>query len=436
MQTTKSLKFPGLISVVFCIIVLSASCNNKKPAQGKDENTVLPYPHIIDMNEGFGNPSEIKLSEIADSIRYVVLSKDKQEVIGDIGKIQISDDYIYLRSSSDGLVKRFDVNGKFLNSFGNSGRGPKEYLPGSVFTTTANDDKIFIFQSTMDSYLVFETNGNYVETVDFPVSRTMFDFRSLSDSAFLCTFYFLGSIMKDYIENSINCSAGLFDFNGNPVKLIEHPLKNADISKSDMRNIVSMAPSITFFDNKVVLFPDGDTIYEIDSKSIFPGYVINWGTIPHNQSNEDFFFRQSGPSDKAYIWGLILETYDRTFFRVTRGTEYYIFEYNKTCGSTRSMAIDREKGFINDLDGGHSFFPYYTNRTGDIWIIEEDAFDFKRKNSHEILDKSETVYPEMKEKLKTFTDNLKQDDNPVLKIVYLKKAHRTKITKASADKDN
>lgn len=426
MRTTKCLKLPEVIFVVFFIIMLAASCTNKKTAQGTNEISVLPYPHIIDMNEGFSNPAEIKLSEIADSIRYVVLSKDKQELIGDISKIQISDNYIYLRSGSDGLVKRFDMTGKFLNSFGNTGRGPKEYLPGSVYSTSSNDDKIFIFRSVMDSYLVFESNGNYVETIDFPVSRTLFDFRSLSDSAFLCTFFFIGSIMKDYTENPFNCSAGLFDFNGNPLKLIEHPLKNADISESDARNMVSMAPSITFFDNRIILIPDGDTIYEINSKSIFPGYVINWGNIPHNQSKEDFFFRQSGPSNKASIWSLILETYDRTFFRVTRGTEYYIFEYNKTSGRVRSMTFERDKGFINDLDGGDSFFPYYTNRTGDIWIIEEDAFSFKEKNSPEFLDKSEAVYPEMKEKLKTFADDLKQDDNPVLKIVYLKKHNRKK----------
>lgn len=85
------------------------------------------------------------------------------------------------------------------------------------------------------------------------------------------------------------------------------------------------------------------------------------------------------------------------------------------------MSIDRDKGFINDLDGGDSFYPYYTNRTGDIWIIEEDAFSFKEKISPEFLDNSVASHPEMKEKLKTFTDNLKQDDNPVLKIVYLKK---------------
>ena len=132
------------------------------------------------------------------------------------------------------------MNGNYLNSFGNIGRGPKEYLPGSAYSTSVNDDKLFVFRSAMDSYLVFEPNGNYVETVDFPVSRTMFDFRSLSDSVFLCTFFYIGSIMKDYTENPFNCSAGIFDCNGNPLKLIEHPLKNADISKSDAGNMISM----------------------------------------------------------------------------------------------------------------------------------------------------------------------------------------------------
>lgn len=423
MGTIKSLRILKIISTVVFFTMLAVSCTSKKTAQRTDMDGVKPYPHFIDISKGFDNPSKIKLSEIADSIRYIVLSKDKQKVIGDIGKIQISDNNIYLRlSRSEDPIMRFDMTGKFLNSFGNIGRGPKEYLPGSVFTTTPNDNKIIVFRSAMDSYLTFETNGNYIETIDFPVSRTMFDFRSLSDSAFLCTFYYVGSFMKDYIVNSINSSAGLFDLNGNPINLIEHPLKKVNISESDTRNIVSMAPSITFFDNRIVLMPEGDTIYEIDSKSISKGYIVNWGTTPHKQSNEELYFRQVGPSNKVSILSLILETYDRTFFRVSKGNEYYIFEYNKINGLTRSMAVDVDNiGLINDIDGGDSFFPYYTNRTGDIWINYEDAFSFKENQSLGFLENSIAIYPEMKERLKAFTNNLKQDDNPVIKIVYLKK---------------
>jgi hypothetical protein len=78
-------------------------------------------------------------------------------------------------------------------------------------------------------------------------------------------------------------------------------------------------------------------------------------------------------------------------------------------------------GFVNDLDGGANFYPYYTNRAGDIWVIEEDAFTFKEMHSPKFLSNSMALNPKWKEKLVLFTDSLKQDDNSVLKIVYLKK---------------
>ncbi len=425
MKLTNPLKTLTVLFTISFFIFATESCLRNNPDRNESMDEVKPYPHTIDMRQGFNNASRITLSEIADSIQYVVLSKDKQKLIGNVSKIQITDNNIYLISSNEGIVLRFSLTGKFQNSFGSIGRGPKEYLRGSLFTTTPDDDRLIIFKSAMDSYLIFETNGNYIETRDFPVSRTLYDFRNLSDSVFLCTFYYIGSIMKDYISNFINCSAGLFDLDGNPIKLIEHPLKNADISDSDIGNIISMAPSITFFDNRIVLKPAGDTIYEIDSNSITKGYIIDWGNIPHKKSIKELFFFQAEPSDKPSIGSFVLETYDKTYFRVLKGNESIIFEYDKITGTVESMIEDpNNRGFINDLDGGENYFPDYTNRKGDIWITSEDAYSFKEKHSPEFLDKSIAINPEMKENLKTFTNNLKQDDNPVLKIVYLKKHPR------------
>jgi hypothetical protein len=415
MKTSKSLKILKVLLTIF-LMITHLSCINRKSDQKAED--VKPSPHFIDISEGFNNSSVIKLSDIADSIRYIILSKEKNTLIGDIGKIQISGDNIYLRGS-DGMIMRFDMTGKFLNSFGNIGRGPIEYLPGSIFTTTPDDDEIIIFRSAMDSYLTFEPNGNFINTNKFPISRSLFDFRSLSDSVFLCTFYYVGSFMKDF---AINWSFGLFDINGNPIKLIEHPLKNEKISESDNRNIISMAPTIAYFNNRIVLKPEGDTIYEIDENSIFKGYIIKWGQVPHKQNNRELFFRQVGSSNLVSVGPIVLETYDRVYLRVSRGSNTYLFEYNKITGLTRSMKEDPDNlGFVNDLDGGANFYPYYTNRAGDIWVIEEDAFTFKEMHSPEFLSNSMALNPKWKEKLVLFTDSLKQDDNSVLKIVYLKK---------------
>lgn len=406
------------IRVIFPIsVILFISCQN----QSTDIKDIKkPYPHTINISEGFRNDSQIRLSDIADSIRYIVLAKDSKHLLGRIRNIQVTDSYIYLLS--DNLLMRFDQDGRLLNSFGSTGRGPEEYLPGSVYTTTPDDKEVIINRSAMDSYLIFKADGICVKTRDFMVPRTMFDFKSLSDSVFLCTFYYLGTIMKDYITNSINWSAGIFDTDGNPLKVIEHPLKNNNLSESETRNIVSMAPSVTFFDNRAVVMPAGDTIYEIDSKSISKGFIIDWGNVPHKQSIEDFYFRNTKTSDKVSIWSLVLETYNKLFFRAFTGDDIYLFEYDKVTGSTRSMKEDPDNpGFVNDLDGGINYFPYYTNRKGDIWVIEEDAYSFIEKHSVDFPDNSIAQNQAMKEKLTRFHNSLKEDDNPILIILYLKK---------------
>jgi len=227
--------------------------------------------------------------------------------------------------------------------------------------------------------------------------------------------------MKDYILNAIDLTAGLFDEEGNLIKAIEHPLKNAEISESETRNIISMAPSVTYFDNRIILMPLGDTIYEVQADSIYKGFILNWGQLPHKEG-EELYLRQSGTSNKLSIFSVILETFEKTYFRIFNANDSYIFEYNKITGETKSMLEDRDNlGFINDIDGGKNFYPYYTNRLGNMWVISQDAYSFKEDHSADFLDTSTAISQEMKDKLISFTNGLAQDDNPVIKILYLKK---------------
>src|SRR5665648_439252 len=117
--------------------------------------------------------------------------------------------------SSDGYIMRFDLSGKFLNSFGDIGRGPEEYLKGSVYTTTPKNDKILILRNMMYEYLSFKPNGDYIGIKNLSHSRNLFDFVNISDSVFLFTFYFAGNFMNEDILKSMSCSAGLFDQDGN-----------------------------------------------------------------------------------------------------------------------------------------------------------------------------------------------------------------------------
>ena len=401
-------------------ILLFWNCTNQKKSGNTETEQIMPYPHTINMSEALQNKTKLKLSDIADSINYIVLAKDKSVLIGNAGKIQMNDRNIFVKSEN--LIMRFDLSGKFLNYFGKIGRGPEEYLPGSPYSTTPGFEKVMVLRSMMYDYLTYYTNGDYIEKKEISYPRNLFDFTCISDSTVLMTFWFLGSFMKEEVFKEMSAVAGIYDMEGNPIKFIEHPLKNKSISKSDLKRVVSQNPTFTYFDNRVVLSLEGDTIYEITKDSIFPGFIFSWGHLPHKNSIEEIYFRQSEPSNNATYFGSLLETSKKAYIHGKNMDEYYLIEYDKVTGHNRSMSVDiRNSGFNNDLDGGENYFPYWTDRSGSVWIFVEDAFSFKQKHSDDFLSGSSAKYPHLKEKLKNFRDNLRQDDNPVLKIVYLKK---------------
>jgi hypothetical protein len=407
-------------TVVLISIISLISCTNQRKNSSGDSDSVKPYPHIINIAEGFQNKTQLKLSDIADSIRYIVLSKNKEILIGDVQNIQMSDSNIYIKSNN--LVLRFDFSGNLLNSFGNIGRGPEEYLPGSPYTLSPDFDKVMILKNMMYEYLIYKPDGDYIGKKELPHPRNLFNFVNLADSTFMMTFYYIGSFMTEDYLKSMPGIAGLFDSKCQPIAIIENPLKNTKISKDDYKRIAISNPSFTFFDNRIVLTPDGDTIFEIDDNSIRPGFIFDWGQLPHRESIEELYYRQTESSGKITAYKPVLETSTKAFFRGNSGKNLYIFEYNKTTGLSRSMEVgENNSGFINDLDGGADYFPYWTNRAGDIWIVNEDAYNFKEKQSEEFLSNSVAINPARKEKLHNFLTDLKIDDNPVLKIVYLKK---------------
>ena len=407
-------------TILLVLLISLVACTNQRKRDNGDSDTIKPYPHIINMEEGFNNTSQILLSEIADSIKYIVLSKDKKVIIGSPWRLQMTDEEIYM--ISENIVMRFDLSGNFLNSFGRNGRGPEEYLNGSVYSTTPAHDKVLILRSMMQEYLLYKPNGDYIGKKDISYSRNLFDFVSLSDSAFLFTFWFHGAFMKGDLLSGMSCIAGIFDQDGNPIKVIEHPLRNLKVPKEDVSRILSQPPNFTFFDNRVVLTPAGDTIYEINQNSIKKGFIINWGSLPHKQTLEDLYYRKPGSTDNSISFNKVYETTSKAYLHVSKMNDYIIFEYDKITGLSRSMKSDEKNdGLINDLDGGANFFPVWTNREGNIWISDNDANEFKEKQGDEFLSKSTPNHPEMKEKLRAMVKDLKTDDNPVLKIVYLKK---------------
>lgn len=410
--------------------ILLVSCNNKKYPKDKTIAFEKPYPHIIDIKEGFGNPNEIKLSSIADSVKYIVLSKEKDVIISAFPFLQMTDSDIYINSR--GLISRFALSGKFLNTIGKIGRGPEEYMSGSKFAISSSSNIIYVKRNYMDDYITYKSSGEFIGKILLKKSDNIWEFRCLSDSIFMYTFYYIFMREKS-LEDIILC--GLFDMPGNKIQVIEHPAKKVPSSIDNSRLGIPTS-TFTFFNNEVVLSYI-DTVYKINSNSISSGFIFNWGDIPHRQTFEELYYIQTEPTRKVTKSGQFLETYGKAFFILKNINDNYLFEYDKITGITKSMLSgvadnfsyvnDMEIGFVNDIDGGVNYYPKWTNNSGDIWIDWDDAFDFKKVHNKDFLSKSNAIYPDRKEDLREFLSSLKEDDNPVLKIVYLKKQFNKKF---------
>lgn len=408
----------GIILTAMLMIHLT-SCRNQSSDEDAKIEAIKPYPHIIDVSEGLKNSSQIKLSDIADSIKYIVLSKERAVTLGSFPFMQMTDSNYYVQFR--GLIYRFDLSGKFLNTIGKIGRGPEEYLSGSPFTINPSSEVIYVKRNYIHDYISYNPLGEFIGNVSLKKSNTIFEFNCLSDSVFMYTFQY--SFMKDKsLEDVILC--GLYNKNGTKIQVIEHPAKNVP-SDVNMSRIGTPLPFFTFYNYDIVL-NYVDTVYKITKDSIFPGFILSWGTIPHRQTFEELYYIQSEPIKKVEKTGNFFEISDRAYLRLKDIDNSYLFEYNKNTGITRSMVVKGKDdfGFINDIDGGVNYYPKWTNKSGDIWIDYDDAFNFKKVHNENNLSNSNSISPEFKENLKAFLNDLQIDANPVLKIVYLKKNQR------------
>lgn len=117
---------------------------------------------------------EVKTTSEADSKEfvsecsgYVELETTDKSLIGEILKIKIYNGDIYIKSYQNPSLLRFDSStGKFKNSIGIKGRGPKEYATFSDFDISGN--YAYIYSNVSRKVLKYKIDGEFVEIIEAP----------------------------------------------------------------------------------------------------------------------------------------------------------------------------------------------------------------------------------------------------------------------------
>src|SRR5574344_3000805 len=136
-------KYYNLIAVVFVILICSCKGENTKKGEViesiNDEDSIT----VFDFSANILNECPIdtlSYDNLIKSVRYIPLETTDKSVLGGnaIQIRKIEDNLIVSSGESEGLlIKRFDINGKYIGNLFNLGRGRKELT--SPFYWTAND---------------------------------------------------------------------------------------------------------------------------------------------------------------------------------------------------------------------------------------------------------------------------------------------------------
>lgn len=123
------------------------SCTNS----GDDNDALVTIS--VDPAKG----SSLNRSDLMNLVNVIQLGSQEQNALGSVSRFRVMNDYFLV--SGFGLAL-YDQHGRFLNTIGNNGRGPGEYL--TISGLAVDNNHIKVLDRTQQKVLVFSPKGRFV----------------------------------------------------------------------------------------------------------------------------------------------------------------------------------------------------------------------------------------------------------------------------------
>lgn len=379
---------------------------------------------IIDIANDFSNEREFRLSEIAYDIEYIKLEATPDSYVGGgLSTWLTNDEYVFVYNRN--RLLQFSRSGRFIREIGKYGRGPGELTGINGMTLDEKNNKIYIIVRGKKEIVKYDVaSGEYLG--NFPIKDysgsplLQNSFQILENNTFAILSPPFSQYQPDYKLLEI------IDDKGNELATKTSFIFSYEDNEKREKGQYSFDNHIWVFNNQPRLFEGlNDTIYNIFENQLVPAYILNLGKLkgpfdvmtnlrPDNIRHTNYFHIGS-------VW----ESQSDLYFLCMYDSKTFVARYSKDQGEFFRLINPYEETnrLLNDLDGGLSLWPIPAfNRTfrENEWIFYIDAFRMKQELTTDFLESSEAIYPEKKEKLINFVDELLIDDNPVLMIIKLK----------------
>lgn len=159
--------------LLLCAMVL-ASCNRTYNIPADD---TIQFQQV---------DTKVFISDSVNNIDYVVLMSDSKSFIGNIDKVFISDDCIYVGDYVSQKVHIYDLSGNLTSILDHRGRGPGEYVVIRNFVVNGN--YIYIYDLYQNKILVYNSqNSSFLYDLNLPFLISDFEVFANGDFLFACT---------------------------------------------------------------------------------------------------------------------------------------------------------------------------------------------------------------------------------------------------------
>ncbi|MDR0953820.1 MAG: 6-bladed beta-propeller [Rikenellaceae bacterium] len=124
-----------------------------------------------------GSQTTVMLPEETEYLFYervseygtLALETSPQSLLGDIAKIRVYKERIFLLSTGDDAsLLVFDKSGRFITRVGFQGRGPQEYVSLYNFEIDPTRDELLLIDNQGQKILLFDLDGKFKQTIPSP----------------------------------------------------------------------------------------------------------------------------------------------------------------------------------------------------------------------------------------------------------------------------
>jgi hypothetical protein len=369
-----------IIGTVTVFLVVVLSCNtksNKSTPDSKIPFSNIEYPIHIKLSDFFTNASDtLKLSDIADSISYIKLETTKESLLGNVRFVQPFELGYLIVDNTESLFL-FDKAGQFKWKLNKQGRGPAEYESLPAHIGVDNSSKEIIIPG-WKGLLVYDFNGQFLRKISLP----FYPSEAIVFSS--------GSYVTSNGSPNDPLIAQVLDKKGKVIKQFINYTSNGRLGENGKPRFVSRS-DVDLLNNNIFL-SNKDTIWLLNSNLDLEIKFIIDGLI-RNSDDRYYYYNSSILSKSLMFFG---------FF-------YQLESFIYNCNSHKVYKLNGKPvgGIIDDIDQGTDVKSF----RGDGYLISDIIYP-----SSLIPIKSKI---RLKSDLLLFVDGMKEDDNPIIRIIKL-----------------